>query len=157
MTTDFEKHITDWIINDLDKPVALLNNMPKCPYAKRALIENKIQFYESEKDSLELIKDIIGKWTENIEVAVIKIDDNISPTELSKLAIEANKQHTDFLILDDHIDVEEKIQDVDFSNNKYNILLCQKRDKVEAARKFLHKAGYYENWDKDYYNSVVSL
>ncbi len=157
MTTDFEQYITAWIVNDLDKPVAVLNNMPKCPFAKKALLENKIQFYESSKNTIELIKSIVYNWTDDVEVAVLKIDNNISPTELSKIAIEANKLYSDFLVLDDHMRVEEKIQDVDFSNNKYNILLCQKRDKVEAARKSLHKAGYYKNWSEEYYNSVVSL
>lgn len=131
--------------------------MPKCPFAKKALLENKIKFYESNKNTIELIKSIVSNWTENVEVAVLKIDDATSSDELEDIAIKANNLYSEFLFLDDHKDIEERIGDVDFSNNKYNILLCQKRDKVEAARKSLHKAGYYKNWSEDYYNSVVSL
>ena len=157
LTTEFEKYISEWIVNDLDTPVPLLNNMPKCPFAKKALLENKIKFFENKQDTLELIQDIINHWDNNIEVAIIKIEDNVTSDDLSRIAIEANERHPAFLILDDHLDVEEKIKDVDFSNNKYNILLCQKRDKIVAARKMLQKNGYYKNWDEHYYNSVVSL
>ena len=45
MTTEFEEYIRNWILEDLCKPVALLNNLPKCPYAKKALLDSKVKFY----------------------------------------------------------------------------------------------------------------
>ena len=43
--SDFESYMRDWILKDLSYPVALLNNLPKCPYAKQALLEKKILFF----------------------------------------------------------------------------------------------------------------
>ena len=36
--------ISDWIINFLDVPQETLNNIAPCPYAKNALLGNKIKF-----------------------------------------------------------------------------------------------------------------
>ena len=155
--TNFQQTITDWILNELSTPVPLLNNLPKCPYAKKAALDGKLLFYEHCDDIDKLVNDIISVWNdESTEVAIINLG-NISSDMLENHAKRLNKRYPDFLFLDDHTEVVEKIEDVDFSNGEYNILLCQKREKVEIARKILKRKGYYKNWPKEYYDSVTSL
>ena len=158
MITEFEDYIRNWILEDLCKPVALLNNLPKCPYAKKALLDAKVKFYTASGDLNYVVKDITKHWNDKeIEVAVIHLDWKVSTQSMESIIKVYNNQYKDqdFLFLDDHIDVEESIQDVDFSNGKYNILLLQRKSKIDDARKQLQKLDYYKNWPEDYYNEVV--
>ena len=155
--SEFESYMRDWILKDLSYPVALLNNLPKCPYAKQALLEKKILFFSDVTDIKIQLENCISVWNDNYtDVALFNLG-LISVENLELLAVDFNKKHKEFLVLDDHIEVEEKIGDVNFSNGRYNILLCQKRNKVVTARKILLKKGYYMNWPKEYYDSVVSM
>jgi hypothetical protein len=61
-----------------------------------------------------------------------------------------------FVLLEDHKDIEERIENVVFNNGKYNLILAQRKDKLKEASDKLHKTKYYENWSKDYYDQVVS-
>lgn len=158
MTTEFEDYIRKWILEDLSKPVGLLNNLPKCPFAKKALLDEKVKFYTAAGDLNYVVKEITKHWNdEKIEVAVIHLNWDVKTKEMEGIVNVYNKLYEpkDFLLLDDHIDVEEKIEDVDFSNGRYNILLLQKKSKIVSARTQLEKLNYYKNWPEEYYNQVV--
>ena len=158
MTTEFEEYIRDWILKDLSKPVALLNNLPKCPFAKKALLDQKVKFFKASGDLNYVVKEITKHWKDDeIEVAVIHLDWNVKTDEIERIVNVYNKLYEpkDFLLLDDHVEVEEKIEDVDFSNGQYNILLLQRKSKIVDARKQLKKLNYYKNWPKEYYDEVV--
>ena len=155
--SDFEIYMRDWILKDLSYPVALLNNLPKCPYAKQALLERKILFFSDVTNINIQLENCICVWDDNYtDVALFDLG-LISVEKLESLAVNFNKKYKEFLVLDDHTEVDEKIDNVNFSNGRYNILLCQKRNKVVTARKILLKKGYYMNWPKEYYDSVVSM
>ena len=155
--SEFESYMRDWILKDLSYPVALLNNLPKCPYAKQALLEKKILFFSDVTNINIQLENCICVWDDNnTDVALFDLG-LISVEKLESLAVNFNKKYKEFLVLDDHTEVYEKIDDVNFSNGRYNILLCQKRKKVVTARKILLKKGYYMNWPKEYYDSVVSM
>lgn len=152
MTTEFETYMKDWILNDLSSPVALLNGLSKCPYAKTAFLDNKVKFF----NDIE-IEDIIKEWDDElIEVAVINLGD-ISSYEISLKTEMLNRVYMplDFVFLDDHAENEERINDVVFNNGKYNVLFLQKKSKLDLATKKLEKLGYYKNWTKEYYDEVV--
>lgn len=159
-TMEFETYIKRWILEDLSKPVALLNNLPKCPYAKKALLDNKIKFYHVCKDLNFIIQEIAKDWNDDtLEVAVIHLDWEISPNQLENIVVTYNVEYKDqdFLFLDDHVEVDETIKNINFNNGKYNLLLMQRRSKIEAARKQLQKLNYYKNWPEDYYKEVTSI
>ena len=83
--TNFQQAITDWILNELSTPVSLLNNLPKCPYAKKAALDGKLLFYEHCDDIDKLVNDIILVWNdESTEVAIINLG-NISSDMLENM------------------------------------------------------------------------
>ncbi len=158
LTTEFETYMADWILNDLSSPIALLNGFSKCPYAKTAFLENKVKFYDGSENLFELIEDIVKDWNnENIEVAVIKLNDNTSPSSMGPTVDLLNNAYIpfDFIFLDDHTENEERMDDVVFNNKKYNVLFLQRKSKLDLATKKLEKLGYYKNWTKEYYEEVV--
>jgi hypothetical protein len=61
----------------------------------------------------------------------------------------------DFVFLDDHVENEERMDDIVFNNGKYNVLFLQRKSKLDIAAKKLEKLGYYNNWTKEYYDEVV--
>ena len=153
LTTEFEEYMRDWILNDLSSPVTLLNGLSKCPYAKTAFLDNKVKFFNDAE-----LEDIIKAWDDSsIEVAVINLGD-ISSYEISLKTELLNRIYMplDFIFLDDHIENEERMNDVVFNNGKYNVLFLQKKSKLDLATKKLEKLGYYKNWNKEYYDEVVS-
>lgn len=152
MTTEFETYMGEWILNNLSAPIALLNNFSKCPYAKTAFLENKVKFYTDVE-----IGNIIKDWNDNdIEVAVINLGD-ISNYEITLQTELLNRIYMplDFVFLDDHVENEERMDDIVFNNGKYNVLFLQRKSKLDIAAKKLEKLGYYNNWTKEYYDEVV--
>ena len=153
MTTEFETYMKDWILNDLSSPIATLNGFSKCPYAKTAFLENKVKFYTNVE-----IDEIAKNWKDDeIEVAVINLGD-ISSYEITLQTELLNRIYMplDFIFLDDHVDNEERMNDIVFNNGKYNVLFMQRKSKLDLATKKLEKLGYYKNWTKEYYDEVVS-
>lgn len=66
-----------------------------------------------------------------------------------------NVTYPDHLFLDDHRDDPSYINNVQTNNGKYNLILCQRRDKLLKARQNLHKTDYYEYWSKELYKKIV--
>lgn len=155
---EFEAYMSEWILNDLSNPIAMLNGFSKCPYAKTAYLENKVKFYNGSNDLFELIEDIVKDWdNESTDVAVIKLNDNTSPTSMESTVDLLNNAYIpqDFIFLDDHVGNEERMYDVVFNNGKYNVLFLQRKSKLDLATKKLEKLGYYKNWTEEYYDEVV--
>ena len=155
MTTEFETYMKDWILNDLSSPVALLNGLSKCPYAKTAYLENKVKFYEI--NDINEIHTIVADWNELLDVVVIRLPNTINKNSISTLVDSLNDFYIpkDFIFLDDHVDNEERLGDIVFNNGKYNVLFVQSKSKLDMAAKKLQKLGYYNNWTKEYYEEVV--
>ena len=74
---------------------------------------------------------------------------------LTMLADDFNKNNPDLLALEDHPLEEESVQNIRLNHGCYALILVQRRDKVERARKMLVKQGYYDNWADDYLEDVL--
>lgn len=152
---EFKEYMKDWILNDLSSPIAALNNFSKCPYAKTAFLENKVHFFEI--DDYPEIDTIVSSWdNEKMEVAVIKLPP-ITSNYITTLVDNLNERYIpdDFIFLDDHVDNEERMNEIVFNNGKYNVLFLQRKSKLDLSTKKLEKLGYYKNWTTDYYEEVV--
>jgi hypothetical protein len=157
MTTDFEEYLRNWIVEVLDKPQPWLNNLPACPYAKQALINNRVDFRRSHT-YINDVHELFDNWNTQFDVVVLVCDDNLDSNTFSKHVAEINKKYVPlgYACLEDHIDCVESVKDITFNNGKYNLILCQPLDKLNSASTQLAKQGYYQHWDKDYYDQVVS-
>lgn len=157
MTTDFEQYLRNWIVEVLDKPQPWLNNLPSCPYAKQALINNRVDFRRSHTYVTDVQK-LFDGWDSQFDVVVLVCDDKISSDIFSRHVADLNKHYAPlgYACLEDHVDCAETVKDIVFNNGKYNLILCQQLDKLNTASVQLDKQGYYKHWDKDYYDQVVS-
>ena len=149
--------LKEWIINFLDKPQKNLNGWSPCPYAKTALVNNKIEFvYDN---------DLKGAVKQNIhileqkDVLVVCFDKStICPTELVSIVRELNKElmKDNIVVLEDHPETVETINGVHMNFGEAGLLLVQSLDKLTDASDKLRKAGYYDCWSKDELDEVVN-
>ena len=146
-----------WILEFLSQPQKILNDMPPCPFAKKAYLENKVKIIEV-TDYVNEITDHLNTWDDTFEVMIFVCPSGIDAINFLK---EVELLNTKFMpnnlvLLEDHIEVEERIHDLVFNNGKYNLVLAQRKDKLNEASDKLHKTSYYKNWSNDYYEQVVS-
>lgn len=159
----FESSIDDWIQNFLSKPSKTFNNLPPCPYAKKAWLDNSVLTHWLD-GSFELdvwiraeIENYTYHWPKGKEVVILGFDyDRITADELSNI-IDETKPMLDkrgYIALEDHpLDVEE-VQGIKLNHGKYALVLIQPKEKLETARLWLEKKDYYKNWTSKYKQEV---
>lgn len=149
-------YIEKWILGFLSTPHQILNNLPPCPYAKKAYLEHKVKIIEV-VDYVKEITDFLNIWDNSYEVIIFVCPNNIDASSFIKEVEILNKHFMpkNLVLLEDHVEIEEKIQDLIFNNGKYNLVLAQRKDKLQEASEKLHKISYYQNWPKSYYDEVV--
>jgi len=149
--------LKEWIINFLDKPQKNLNGWSPCPYAKTALVNDKIEFVY-DNDLKSAVKQHIH-ILEHKDVLVVCFDKaTISPTELVSIVSELNKElmKENIVVLEDHPETVETINGVHMNFGEAGLLLVQSLDKLTDASDKLRKAGYYDCWSKDELDEVVN-
>jgi hypothetical protein len=143
------RDIEDWILNVLSKPEKVFANLPPCPFAKKAWIENMvdvkefISFEQMEEDFKELK-----------EVMIFRFED-ISARDLEDIAKEYNQKYPNFLFLEEHPDLVECFDGL-VTNHGKAMLIVQDRKELEDARKQLQRTGYYDNWSEDLKERILN-
>lgn len=153
---DFEQakqDIINWIEQFVSKSNPNLNGWPPCPYARKALLDGTVDIREGTtpmKDFAGLSGEGMGK----MEVVIFVYNPTLWPKEKFFVSwVDASNIFLDpqgLFALDDHPDEEEVMNNVNFSQGKYAMLLVQERQKLEDASDALAKKGYYNNWDPGY-------
>lgn len=156
MTTEFN-YLKEWILNFLSTPQESLNGFSPCPYAKKSLIDNRIKFYKTD-DYFVDICNLFDNWDDAIDVVIYLVPDDVDKNKFVNDVKTINNIYLKqgFACLEDHKDIPENFCDLKFNNGKYNIILCQKTDKINHASAILFEKGYYKNWSQELYNDVVA-
>ena len=90
------------------------------------------------------------------DVIIFILEDDISECALMQRVTELNMSQTEYIVLDDHMDDTTCINGVQTNFGKGNLLLVQKRDKLETARESLHQTDYYKYWSEEMYRRIVN-
>ncbi len=136
--------IEDWVLNFLSKPNSAFDNLPPCPYAKKAWLDGNVEVKEFISFA-EMRKDI-DNW--NKEVIIYLFQETMLPrcTELQVLASKFNDEFPDFLFLEETPELVEDVAGVIVNQGDLCMMIVQKRKELEEAREELKKTGYYDNW-----------
>ena len=151
-----KEFLEKWILESISQPHQILNDLPICPFAKNAYLENKVKIIEV-TDYVNEITEQLHQWDDSYEVIVFVCPHNIIAHDFVEQVEVLNNKFVplNLALLEDHVDIEEKIGSLVFNNGKYNIILVQRLDKLNQAADKLHKTLYYKNWPKEYYEQVV--
>lgn len=148
---DYVANIEHWIFDALSKKNNVFNNLPPCPFAKQAWVENKVYLKHEQDPNIAEDQELLKSY----EVIIYVYDPTkIDSDTLSNLAKALSNQ--EIVALEDHPSHIEEIQGISLNNGEYALILVQLRSKLEQARKALEATGYYKNWPTDYLNEVLS-
>ena len=132
--------LQDWF-DFLLKPNKSFDGMPPCPFAKSAFQRDMIEVIEY-KNLLTVIKYMSKPWEKEV---VIFVMEDYGAAYLEWLATKLGIMYPDFIFLEDHPDLEEKI-DGQLLNSGRSLLIVQERKHLEDTRKQLMKTKYYDKW-----------
>jgi len=164
MTTQQKKQnptqtIKNWISEFVTKPNPIFGDLPPCPFAQKAMVEDKVSFLEL--DGVADYNTLYGHiWNFDFEdkdvLIMIAQPDHFTPEETEKMAKDLNGyfMSKDIVILEDHPEINEHVKDVKLNNGKYILFLAQSLSKLNKFSKMLETGPYYKNWSKGYLESV---
>ena len=154
------EYLKKWIADFVSKNHPDLGDFPPCPFAKQAMIENNITFQEVEtvKESTNEIVRHTDVWNDDIDVHCFIFKTLPTTKELVKEIENVNSDimPKDFVVLEDHPNIEENINGVIMNNGKYAICLMQRLSKIQKFSSILKKQGYYKVWSEENLEEVVN-
>jgi len=164
MTTQQKKQtptqtIKNWISEFVTKPNPVFGNLPPCPFAQKAIVEDKVTFLELDGVASypTLYQHILEFDFEEKDVLIMIAQPNHFTTEeTEKLAKDLNGyfMSKDIVVLEDHPSTPESVKGVKLNNGHYILFLAQSLSKLNKFSKILEVGPYYKNWSKDYLESV---
>ena len=151
--------IQTWISNFVTKPNPIFGNLPPCPFAQKAILENKVEFLELNGVACynTLYQHIWNFDFDSKDVLVMIAEpDQFTADETMQLAKDLNEyyMHKDVVILEDHPRIHERVKDVKLNNGEYILFLAQSLSRLTHFAKILESGPYYKNWSKSYLRSV---
>ena len=164
MTTRAKKQtptqtIKNWIKDFVTKPNPIFGDLPPCPFAQKAIIENKVEFLEL--NSVACYNTLYQHiWDFDFEdkdvLCMIAPRDQYTAKETVQLAKDLNTyfMSKDVVVLEDHPDIDERVKDVRLNNGHYTLFLAQSLSKLNRFSRMLEAGPYYRNWSKTYLESV---
>ena len=151
--------IKNWISEFVTKPNPVFGNLPPCPFAQKAIVEDKVTFLEL--DGVAGYETLYGHiWNFDFEqkdvLIMIAQPDQFTTHETEALAEDLNSYFMpkDVVVLEDHPDTPESVKHVKLNNGEYILFLAQSLSKLNHFSKVLEAGPYYKNWSRSYLESV---
>ena len=136
----FRQDVEDWICGYLSERTPEHNNLPRCPYAKKSLIANKVWFEVASNDAevYGIVENYSNTWDDDKHDAiVIHLDWNITDNE--RCYISDTCLHF-YGIHNDNVFIEERQE---LNGTVYNMILMHRFSEMQVAKRSLKRKGYY--------------
>lgn len=151
--------LDQWLVDFVEANHSALNNWSPCPYARAARVSGMIstvfatvaEFKDVVRESLQILQ--------TQDVVVVCFDHNdIDPVELQEWVSGMNSMlmPQDYVILDDHPCAPEYVNGVKMNFGHCGLLVIQRLSKLNSAADKLKSQGYYDTWDREAVDQVVS-
>ena len=139
--------IEEWILDFLSKPNSAFDNLPPCPYAKKAWLDGNVEVKEFQ--SFASMRKDLDEWNKEVVIYLFQYTTLPRCGELEALSSKFNEQYPDFLFLEESPDLVEDVGGVIVNQGDLCMMIVQKRKELEEAREELKKTGYYDNWTEE--------
>jgi hypothetical protein len=122
-------------------------------------VEDKVEFVElNGTGNYNTLYQFITQFDfeEKDVLCMIAEPDQFSAKETVSIANDLNRyfMRKDIVVLEDHPEINEHVEDVKLNNGKYILFLAQSLSKLNKFSKMLETGPYYKNWSKGYLESV---
>ena len=159
-----KKEIRRWSKEQLEPPNPDFNNIPACPYAKKAWKDKKVKFdFKTKSYDTSIVYQYLENWDDSLDLVIVVdtafledsedfhdhidfINENISENVFGDRDLWVMGFHP-------YDDTNELIDDGDFegeSETEYAILFVQRLSKLEVASEKLNNQGYYSTYFDTY-------
>ena len=148
-----KKEIRLWSKTVLEVPEENLNNLPMCPFAKKAWDSGRVKIHVQnlEKYRLDLLDTILEKFDDSYDVEIIVDLCFCEDTQTFHDCIDQyndNLWRKDIWLMGYHPYDEVDTEDVDFEavvDQSYSMIFVQRLSKLQEASDKLSMQGYYKN------------
>ena len=138
------QNLKDWILDYLSKPNPVFNNLPPCPFAKKAWLDGNVEIKKFVNYDIlqENIQDIVGS-----KVKIFYFEYPLLPRaeKLKNIVSWLGDKYPQFIFYDEHPDTVEQVGD-EVVNSGVTAIIVQDRKDLLEKRAELHKTGYYDKW-----------
>jgi hypothetical protein len=169
------EEIMQWSETALEKPSPQFNNLPPCPYARKALMDEKVAILFKYDDSYQVLYSCVSQFDDNFDLAIIvDLHNDKSAYDFHEYLESLNEAISNGMFIDKDIwvmgfhpddDVSETAQETAIeaiTDTEYSMIFVQRLTVLQEAADKLDKKGYYDSYDSeciasDIYNRRVEL
>jgi hypothetical protein len=169
------EEILQWSETALEKPSPQFNNLPPCPYARKALMDEKVAILFKYDDSYQVLYSCVSQFDDNFDLAIIvDVHNDKSAYDFHEYLESLNEAISNGMFIDKDIwvmgfhpddDVSETAQETAIeaiTDTEYSMIFVQRLTVLQEAADKLDKKGYYDSYDSeciasDIYNRRVEL
>lgn len=138
-----EAYIQEWIA-ELSKSRPELDGFSLCPYASNS----KTLIQET------FIDDIVPK--SGYDVIIFIVEDFWKPDRVKRWVEFYNKKYIKYKFFADCSQDLNEVGGIKSNNSKYNLILCQSKQKLSKIRKKLMETDYYSYWNDEYLKEILA-
>jgi hypothetical protein len=156
MISDLSKakaSVVKWLSEFVELPHPALHNFPVCPYAKRARLDNKIDFRIGINPYNDLVS-LAHSGLTGFDVVIFIYDPaeyaGEAFTSIISLANKIVLKEKGLISLSDHPMVKEEALGINFNQGEYALSVCAEVSGLNSGAKSLHAQGYYDGWPEEY-------
>jgi hypothetical protein len=142
MLSEKETYILKWI-QEVSKIRPELNGFAICPFASNS----KFKIVEC---SAEEIVPIDG-----YQVIIFIVEDYFDHSAVKFWVDYYNSKYNKWKFFEDCGRYKTYIKGIQTNNGKYNLILCQPKEKLRKFRENLSKTKYYDLWDDKYLKEIL--
>jgi hypothetical protein len=143
-------HILSWV--EYVASTKTSNGWPICPYARHALIKNRLKILNYDKNQCQSTVELFNNDIESFKVWVLICNDEDPKAECQQL----NQLYPDIIWLYDLADRSLTIDQTKTGNQKYNLILMQDKNELISQSDIVKQQGYYSNWSTNNLNEIVN-
>lgn len=151
------QHLLKWMEDFVENPHPSLGGWPPCPYARQARLTNNIEIRPGTDPYADCLSTQYDDWSK--EVVVFWYDHNSIPAkEFLQDVQRANSilLAKDIVALEDHPAAEEIVSNIKMNFGYCAIIVLQKNSKLNQASDQLRTKGYYDTWNQDDIDKIVT-
>ena len=162
------QEIVQWSTEALEKPSPFFNNLPPCPYARNALLNNKVAIIFKREDSYQTLYSCVSQFDDSFELAIIvDLCNEKTPNQFHEYLDDMNEAISKGMFIDQDIwlmgfhpddEPSDFVADIDFDyedDTEYCMIFVQRLSKLQQAADKLDKKGYYDSYDGEYDASEI--
>ena len=141
---EFQDKFLEWTETEIE--AKKLDGFPVCPFARKARLQNKIQFIDARDNQMDTYE-LFDKDTYEIGIAWV---DECDMREVEEMCTSLTEKHSDLLYF------TSTTKSGHFVKNFTNCVFIQLRGDINEKREFLHTTKYYDSWPEEYYKLITS-